>query len=164
MQENSVELDELDRRILDIIQGEFPLISKPYARLGSMLGVKADTVFERVERMRENGVIRRLGANFQSGKLGCVSTLCAARVKPEELEMFVKRVNAEIGVTHNYERDHEWNIWFTLIAPDKGTAEKILSSIESDTGVKILNLPATCMYKIRVDFPMGEEERPEPVS
>lgn len=70
--------------------------------------------------MRESGLIRRLGANFQSAKLGFRSTLCAAKVPEEQLEQFIAEVNAIPGVTHNYLRNHSYNIWFTLIGPFVG--------------------------------------------
>ena len=99
-------LDALDRRILDIIQTDFPLSPRPYAVLGERLGLSEEEVFRRVRALREKKIIRRLGANFQSAKLGFVSTLCAAKVPGEKLEAFIDAVNAEPGVTHNYFRDH----------------------------------------------------------
>lgn len=147
-------LEDKDRLILDHIQSDFPLVSRPYAAIGEALGMTEEEVFSRVRKMRSNGLIRRLGANFQSGKVGFVSTLCAAKV-PEELKMdFISRVNALPGVTHNYERDHPYNIWFTLISENLEKAESILSRLSEESGVQILNLPATRLFKIKVDFPM----------
>ena len=153
MPENQ-ELDSLDRRILDIIQSDFPLERRPYAVIGQRLGIAEGEVFERVRSMRARGVIRRLGANFQSAGLGFVSTLCAASVAPERLNDFVQRVNALPGVTHNYLRAHRYNVWFTLISPSREEQERILAELSSETGVGILDLPARRLYKIRVDFPM----------
>lgn len=153
--ENNQQLDRQDRLILDIIQGDFPLESRPYKVIGDKLGIGEQEAFDRIEAMRNKGIIRRLGANFQSGGLGFVSTLCAARVPVEKLEQFIERVNREPGVTHNYERDHAYNIWFTLIAPSRETAEHILEAISNETGISILNLPATRLFKIRVDFAMS---------
>ena len=147
-------MDGIDKQILNIIQSAFPLASTPYAVIGERVGVSEEEAFERVERMRKDGIIRRIGANFQSGGLGHVSTLCAARVPREKMDSFIEVVNALQGVTHNYERAHEWNIWFTLIAPSREAAAEILRDITQKTGVEIMNLPATRMFKIRVDFPM----------
>ena len=154
-------LDATDRRILDIIQTDFPLAPRPYAVLGERLGLPEEEVFARVRALREKKIIRRLGANFQSAKLGFVSTLCAARVPEEKLEAFIAAVNAEPGVTHNYLRDHAYNVWFTLISPSVEERAAVLASLEGRTGVAILNLPATRLFKIRVDFRMGDgpEER-----
>lgn len=151
-----VELDELDRKILDLVQTGFPLVSRPYDALGEKLGTSGEEVLARVRKMRQSGVIRRLGANFQSSRLGYFSTLCAASVPAEKLDVFIERVNGERGVTHNYERDHFWNIWFTLIEPSRDAAAKTLAAIERDTGVAIINLPATRLFKINVDFPMAK--------
>lgn len=152
------QLDVMDKKLLDIIQSDFPLEKRPYDALGQQLGIPAEEAFARVEAMRKNGVIRRLGANFQSKKLGFVSTLCAAKVPPEKLEHFIDVVNSDPGVTHNYEREHEYNIWFTLISPSREAEAASLEVIREATGVEILNLPATRLFKIRVDFPMTDEE------
>ena len=109
-------LDDLDRAILNEIQSSFPIVSRPYAEVGVRVGADEEQVLGRVRNLMESGVIRRLGANFTSRKLGYTSTLCAARVPPESLERFVEVVNRYPGVTHNYLRRHHFNVWFTLIA------------------------------------------------
>ena len=147
-------MDTLDRRLLDIIQTDFPLVSRPYAELGRRLGVSEEEALERVRALRARKIIRRLGANFQSAGLGFVSTLCAAKVPQDKMEAFVAEVNARPGATHNYLREHEYNIWFTLISPSKEDREATLADITAKTGVPILNLPATKLFKIRVDFRM----------
>lgn len=147
-------LEEMDRLILDIIQTGFPITSHPYENIGQKLGISEEEALSRVRKMRRAGIIRRLGANFQSGRLGFFSTLCAAHVPAAKKSLFVERVNSEKGVTHNYERDHHWNIWFTLIAPSREAVQELLKGIEADTGVAIVNLPAVKLYKINVDFPM----------
>lgn len=147
-------LDATDSKLLNIIQTRFPLAPRPYLLLGRELDISEQEAFERVTAMRKSGLIRRLGANFQSAKLGFVSTLCAARVPPEVLEEFINAVNSIPGVTHNYERAHVYNIWFTLISHSHEETESILEKLSRDTGISILNLPATRLYKIRVDFQM----------
>ena len=151
----AADLDDLDRRILDLIQSDFPLESRPYALLGEKLGISEKDCLTRVRKMRQNGLIRRLGANFQSNKVGFVSTLCAAKVPETHKKEFIEKVNELKGVTHNYERDHPYNIWFTLISESRETAAELLETLRRDTGLEILNLPATKLYKIKVDFPMG---------
>lgn len=149
-------LDSLDRQLLDIIQTGFPLVPRPYAELGQRLGIGEEEALERVRSLRARKIIRRLGANFQSAKLGFVSTLCAAKVPEEKMKAFVAAVNAEPGVTHNYLREHSYNVWFTLISPSREQSQAILNKISARTGVAILNLPATKLFKIRVDFRMEE--------
>ena len=147
-------LDSVDRQLLDIIQTDFPLSPRPYAELGQRLGLNEQEVLDRVRDLKARKIIRRLGANFQSAKLGFVSTLCAAKVSPDKMDAFVAEVNAKPGVTHNYLREHDYNIWFTLISPSREETQAILDGITETTGVPILNLPATKLFKIRVDFRM----------
>lgn len=147
-------MDALDRAILNEIQSHFPIVPRPYAEVGERVGVSEAEVLRRVQALVEAGVIRRIGANFTSRRLGYTSTLCAAHVPPAELERFVEVVNRYPGVTHNYLRCHHYNVWFTLIAPSKVRLEEILTEISRETGVEILSLPAVEVFKIKVDFPV----------
>ncbi len=109
---------------------------------------------ELVRALRRKKIIRRLGANFRSDKLGFRSTLCAAKVPEDKLESFIAEVNRHTGVTHNYLRNHAYNVWFTCIGPSWEAVCALLDGIAGKTGVPILNLPAERMYKIKVDFQM----------
>ena len=153
--------DANDRKILDIIQTGFPLEARPYAVIGAAVGLSEAEVFKRVGTMRESGHIRRMGANFDSQKLGFKSTLCAAKVPEDKLADFIREVNAHPGVTHNYLRDHEYNVWFTVIDRDMNAISRVVDEIAEKTGIRALNLPATAIYKIRVDFPLEREENDE---
>lgn len=146
-------LDRNDRRILNEIQRNFPITHRPFLALARKLKIKEKEIWQRVKRMRELGIIRRLGASFSARALGFTSTLCAAKVPPEKIAEFVKVVNSYPGVTHNYEREGAYNIWFTLIAPSPQEIQKILQEISAQTGLQeILNLPARKIFKIAVDF------------
>ena len=148
-------LDDLDRAILNEIQSHFPIGSRPFAEVGEKVGASEEEVLARVTAMVEAGVIRRLGANFTSRKLGYTSTLCAVRVPPESLDHFVAVVNRYPGVTHNYLRRHRYNVWFTLIAESEDRLNRILEEISAASGVvEILSLPAQEVFKIKVDFPL----------
>jgi DNA-binding Lrp family transcriptional regulator len=151
---NQPELDSLDKAILNEIQSHFPIATRPYAEVGSRVGAPEDEVIRRVQAMMDRGVIRRLGANFTSRKLGYTSTLCAAQVEPELLERFVEVVNRYPGVTHNYLRQHHFNVWFTLIAESAARLDQILQEISAASGVEVLSLPAQEIFKIKVDFPV----------
>ncbi len=149
------QLDDLDKAILNEIQSHFPIVSRPYAEMGEKTGVSEEEVLHRVQAMVNLGVIRRIGANFTSRKLGYTSTLCAAHVPEEMLERFVDTVNNYPGVTHNYLRRHHLNVWFTLIASSPEKLHEILQEISRATGVEeILSLPAHEVFKIKVDFPV----------
>jgi len=146
-------MDRLDREIINEIQSDFPITSRPFLDLANKLGSTEDVVLSRIRILKERGIIRRIGGNFQSRKLNFTSTLCAAKVPEEKLNAFVETVNRYSGVTHNYLRDHEYNVWFTFIAPDMESIDLALKEISEATGVAdILNLPAVRMFKIKVDF------------
>lgn len=149
-------MDALDKRLLDIIQTGFPLAPRPYAVLGERLGISEEEALARVRALRANKIIRRMGANFQSAKLGFRSTLCAAKVPPEKMDAFIAEVNRSPGVTHNYLRDHAYNVWFTCIGPSWEDVCAELADIERKTEISVLNLPAKRLYKIRVDFQLEE--------
>ena len=140
------DMDSMDRQLLDIIQTGFPLSPRPYAELGQRLGLDEQEVLDRVRGLKARKIIRRLGANFQSAKL-----------PQDKMDAFVAEVNAKPGVTHNYLREHDYNIWFTLISPSREETQAILDGITQATGVPILNLPATKLFKIRVDFRMDND-------
>jgi len=146
-------MDEVDKKILNILQTRFPVVPEPFDAVGAELGIPGDEVLERVKRLKESGVIRRIGAVFDSRKLGYTSTLCAARVPEDQVRSFVEVVNGYPGVTHNYRRSHEYNIWFTFIAPNPDALEKALAEIRQRTGITdILNMPAVKTYKINATF------------
>jgi DNA-binding Lrp family transcriptional regulator len=149
-------MDATDKRILDIIQTGFPIAPRPYAALGEQVGLTEAEALARVRALRAGGIIRRIGANFQSAKIGFKSTLCAASVPADTLEAFTKAVNEHPGVTHNYLRDHALNIWFTMIGPSREAIRQGLDAITEKTGITILNLPADRLFKIRVDFAMSD--------
>jgi len=146
-------MDAIDRKIINAIQSDFPIASKPYHQLAKRLHLPAEEVLRRVKALKSAGIIRRIGGNFHSQKLSYTSTLCASRVPEDKIERFVKVVNSYPGVTHNYLRNHDYNVWFTFIAPSSSSIEKALAEISEKTGVKeIYSLPAVSMFKIKVDF------------
>jgi DNA-binding Lrp family transcriptional regulator len=147
-------LDDTDRRLLNRIQSNFPITPRPYDDIGREMGLSEADVLARVARLRADGIIRRIGGNFSPDKLGFVSTLCAAEVPAAEVERFARAVNRYSGVTHNYLRDHHrFNVWFTVIAPSMEEIASHLAAIREETGVeRILDLPATRVFKIRAKF------------
>ena len=149
-------MDSYDKEILDIIQSSFPVDPRPYAVVGFQVGLTEAEVLARVRRLKSEGVIRRMGANFGSRQLGWRSTLCGAEVPEAKLDAFVAEVNKHSGVTHNYLRAHKFNVWFALIAPSIEAIEAVLADITANTGVEIMNLPASKLFKIKVDFAMGD--------
>lgn len=146
-------MDDTDRSIINEIQADFPVSGRPFMDLGNRLGLSEAEVLERVARLKREGVIRRIGGNFNSGALGFASTLCAAKVPEDKLEVFAEVVNRFPGVTHNYQRNSVYNVWFTFIAPSMEKIEEALMQIEEETGVAgIRSFPSIRLFKIKVGF------------
>jgi siroheme decarboxylase len=148
-----LKLDATDKIIINRIQSDFPIDARPYGVIARELGIPEMQVIERVRAMKEQGIIRRIGGNLVPHKVGFVSTLCAAKVPEDRIDAFAQVVNRYTGVTHNYQRDNAFNIWFTFIAPSREEITRNLDRIAKETGVDtILNLPATKVFKIRAKF------------
>ncbi len=147
------EIDGFDKAILNRIQSDFPITSRPYRAIAEDLGLTENAVLKRISRLKKSGIIRRIGGNFTPDKLGFVSTLCAAKVPEDKISQFADVVNSYPGVTHNYRRENTFNVWFTFIAPSMDEIDANLQQIAAETGVTdILNLPATRVFKIRAEF------------
>ncbi|MBI9087415.1 MAG: AsnC family transcriptional regulator [Desulfobacterales bacterium] len=156
-------MDDIDRRILNRIQSDFPIAERPFEAIAVELGFTEHDVLDRVKKLKAAGIIRRIGGNFVPGKLGFVSTLCAARVPSDRIDHFTRIVNGYPGVTHNYRRDNPYNVWFTFIAPSMAEIKANIEAIERKTGItSILNLPATNIFKIRAKFDLKPSD-PSPV-
>jgi DNA-binding Lrp family transcriptional regulator len=146
-------VDAIDSKILNLIQTAFPLDAEPYRWIGEQTGITQEEAFDRVRILKESGIIRRIGAVFDPKKLGFVSTLCAARVPVEELKGFVAHVNAYPGVTHNYRRNHDYNVWFTVIAASEDELNRLLDEIRKQTGIAdVISLRAVRTFKINARF------------
>jgi len=146
-------MDDIDRKLLNEIQSGLPVTRRPYRDLGVRLSCSEDNILTRIKRLKKEGIIRRIGGNFDSQRIGFTTTLCAARVSDDKIEEFVRVVNKYPGVTHNYLRDHHYNIWFTFVAPNMKVIDRYIDEIIKHTGVKeILNLPAVKTFKILVNF------------
>ena len=146
-------MDEIDKKILNFLQKEFPLEERPFRIVAQKCGIREEEALSRIQKMKDNGIIRRIGAVFDGAKLGRVSTLCAARVPQDKLEKFVNTVNVSKGVTHNYLRDNEYNVWFTLNAATTKEVESFLADLKEKTGISdILDMRAVRTFKIDATF------------
>jgi len=146
-------LDDTNKKILNSIQLDFPIDPRPFKKIAEKLDLTEEELLHRIKTMKDEMLIRRIGGNFSPDRLGYHSTLCAAMVEPDKIDLFTQTVNTYSGVTHNYRRDHTFNIWFTFIAPSIDIIKKSLEEISVKTGVKtILNLPATRVFKISANF------------
>jgi DNA-binding Lrp family transcriptional regulator len=146
---------EIDDRLLDAIQNDFPLVERPYAAFAERLGVDEPLVIERIAALREDGRIRQVSAIFDTRHLGYTSSLVAAKVAPERADEAAAVFSAHPGVSHNYLRDHDMNIWFTVAVPPDSelglerTIELLGQLAEVDA---IRPLPTLKLHKIGVDL------------
>ncbi len=146
-------MEKLDAQLLNIIQSEFPVSARPYQSLAKKLEISEDEALDRVRRLAESGIIRRIGPSFDSHKLGHVSILVAAKAPAERLQTVADIVSKFPQVTHNYGRDHEFNLWFTLICRDKDEIVRVLNRItEQAGGIETHTLPSERMFKVKVRF------------
>lgn len=151
---------KVEETVLGTIQSGFPIVPDPYGTLAEQLGLERDEVEKALLDLREEGLVRRIGASFDSKHLGYSSTLCALAAPPERADEVAAIINAYPGVTHNYLRENRYNIWFTLITRSSEDRARILGQIVEQSGCgDLLDMPATKMYKIRVDFGKGHGKK-----
>jgi DNA-binding Lrp family transcriptional regulator len=151
-------MDDIDKRILTTIQTDLPVEARPFDALAARLGLAPEDLVARVARLVADGTIRRLGPVFDSRRLGYVSTLVAGRIPPDRIEAVAAEVSRLPGVTHNYERQHALNLWFTLTAPSAAALDETLAALRRETGLREFHsLPALAVYKIRVHFDLTDE-------
>jgi len=153
----AVPLDELDKRLLNLMQGSFPLATRPYAEVARLAEVPEAEVLTRVERLLRERIIRQVTPIFDTRVLGYKSMLVAARVDPENPHRAAQIVNSHPGVSHNYLRNHDFNMWFTIaVEPDSRLGlDGTLDVIQRETGAdSIRQLPTLRLFKIRMDLEM----------
>ncbi|WP_022852818.1 Lrp/AsnC family transcriptional regulator [Thermodesulfatator atlanticus] len=145
-------LDELDKKLLEIIQDDFPLVSEPFREIGARVGISQEETLARLKKLKEQGILRHFGASIDSLRLGFVTTLCAVKAPQEEREAIAQKIAAHPEVTHCYLRKHPYNIWFTLVAKDWEAIERILKEIARETGLIPRHFPAEKMFKLKAVF------------
>ena len=146
-------LSNFDKALLNLLQGDIPICSHPFAAMASRLGTDEATVLARLRELKSAGFLRRIGTFFDSNRLGYQGTLVALKVEPSELCAVAEAVNKYPGATHNYEREGVYNLWFTLLTPNADYEKKVLAEIGSLRGVEdMLKLKANKKYKINVQF------------
>jgi siroheme decarboxylase len=158
----AVPLDELDRRLLNLMQASFPLVQRPYVEVAGLAGVDEQEVLRRVQRLIDERIIRQVTPIFDTRVLGYKSMLVAASVDPEHPHRAAKIINSHPGVSHNYLRNHDFNLWFTIATePDSPLGlEGTLELLQRLTGAEsVRQLPTLKLFKIRMDLEMeGDTE------
>jgi DNA-binding Lrp family transcriptional regulator len=154
---SAIPLDETDKKLLNLMQGSFELSTRPFAHVAQLAGIPEDEVLERVKRLLDGRIIREITPIFDTRALGYSSMLVAAKVDPEYPHRAAQFINTHPGVTHNYLRDHDFNLWFTL-ATEPGSPlglDGTIDVIKAKTGAhSIRQLPTLKLFKIRMDLEM----------
>lgn len=143
-------IDEIDRKIINDWQGGFPLVSRPFAVVGTDAGIAEDEAIARISRLREEGMLTRFGPLFNAEALGGAFCLCAMAVPADQWEATLAAVNARVEVAHNYERDHRLNMWFVLATETPEAIAAICADIERTTGLRVFAFPK--LREFFVDF------------
>ena len=162
MQIKQQQIDLIDKQLLNDIQWSFPLEDRPYLEISKRYNMTEDEVMNRIAYMKDISLIRQINAIFDTRRLGYKSALVAFAVKPAKLDYIANEVNKHPGVSHNYERNHEFNMWFTLAVPPYGEMKTDLDKLSSLDGViKYRLLPTLKLYKIGVRLDMVNDDDTE---
>ena len=153
------QLDAVDKKLLNEIQWVFPLVDRPYLEIANRHSISEEDVMQRIAFMKNMGIIRQINAIFDTRRLGYKSALIAFAVRPDKLDYVAAKVNEHPGVSHNYERNHEYNMWFTLAVPPGSDMKQDLDRMASFEGViKHRVLPTLKLYKIGVRLDMVNKD------
>lgn len=146
-------MDKTDKKILNLIQNDFPISKTPYKELADIIDITEEELINRIKKLEEKHFIREIGPVFSSRDLGYKSTLVAMKLPKDKLKKTVKIINSYYQVTHNYGRHHDYNLWFTLICQSDEEINRIIEEIKNKIDINdIYNLPAKKMFKIKVSF------------
>ena len=145
-------MDEIDKKILNLIQEGFPLHKRPYAEIGKQVGIDEKEAIEKVQKLKDAGIIRRIGVVFEPKKLDYTSTLCGVHVDEKRLIEVVDALNKHTGVTHNYEREGDLNLWFTIIADKTEEIDAFIEDLQRRFSLKIYRFPKKRVFKIKTFF------------
>ncbi len=155
-------IDDLDKEILNQIQREFPLTQKPFETIAEKFHVSSDVIKQRLSKLKKIGILRQLSAIFDTRKLGYKSSLVAMQIEPDKLESVALMINRHPGVSHNYERNHQFNLWFTLAVPPGSDLKTEVDKFKKIPGIlKIRMLPTITLFKIGVKLEMVEDKKEE---
>ncbi len=154
-----MDADTTDRKLLNSIQSSFPLVEEPFAELAGPLGLVPDEVISRIQALKDRNIVRQISAIFDTRRLGYKTSLVAMRFPPDSLDSGARTINEHPGVSHNYARDGDYNLWFTIAVPPSESLETTVEDYARTTGAERYRvLPTIRFFKIGVNFDMVKEE------
>ena len=155
-------IDKLDKELLNEIQWTFPITTRPFDIIAKKFNTTPEIVKERLNSLKQSGVLRQLSAIFDTRKLGYTSSLVAMEIDHDKLEYVANQINRHPGVSHNYERDHQFNLWFTMAVPPGSDLKTELDKFNVLQGIqKVRMLPTLQLFKIGVKLDMVDENKHE---
>ena len=134
-------LSEQDRKLINHLQDDLPLVSRPFAVVGQKMGLSEQDVINRIRHLRDDGILTRFGPFFDAQALGGSLCLCAMIIPEDQFEDIAAKVNAYPEVAHNYQRDHRLNMWFVLATETQLAMTNTIKSIEQETGLRVFSFP-----------------------
>jgi len=141
-------MDDLDRKIINQLQGGFPICDRPFKVVATLLEIKENELLQRIEKLLEEGILSRFGALYHAEKLGGGLTLAALSVPEQAFENITTIVNSFPEVAHNYKREHELNMWFVIATEKPDRIQEVIFEIETQTHLKVYNVPKEAEYYI----------------
>jgi len=153
-----MQLDDINRKLLNLIQTEFPLNMTPFTNLGVQLDIDPAEVLQRIEQLKANGIVRQIGPVMDARSLGYQTTLVAMKVPHNLLDLAENIIYEHQGISHGYERNHHFNVWFTLAVPATTDIEMAVQQLTDPIGCEaVFTLPSKRVFKIRVYFNMERD-------
>ena len=155
-------MDDLTAQLLNELQDHYPLVERPYAEIGARLGISEEQTLERLREAREAGIVRQICAIYDTKALGYSSALVAMRVPAERLEQAAAVVNAHPGVSHNYRRNHDFNMWFTVAMPPGNDLDAVIQRLHELVDAESTRpMPTLRLFKIGVTLDMSGQRAPD---
>jgi DNA-binding Lrp family transcriptional regulator len=145
-------MDALDRDIINTLQHDFPVCDRPFSQLAKTLNSTEDELISRVQSMLDDGLLTRFGPMYNAVNMGGALSLCARTVPEDTFDEVTEQVNAFEEVAHNYQRDHEMNMWFVLATETQEDIKRTLDAIEQATGIKVYNMPKEKEFFVGLHF------------
>ena len=145
-------MDALDKDIINTLQHDFPICERPFAKLAQTLNSSEGELIHRVQKMLDEGLLTRFGPMYNAVNMGGALSLCAMKVPEEQFDEVTEQVNAFSEVAHNYQRNHEMNMWFVLATETQQDLDDTLDAIEERTGITVYNMPKQKEYFVGLHF------------